>query len=85
MYSDAKRIVHITDMTVRMSGMADIQVRNARSTAPVGAAKVTAPLLTFSPDSTKVSARIVDTVVSLAGATNLASVTVARWCVPPQR
>ena len=65
-------------VTVRRSGMADIQVRNARSAAPVGAARVTAPLLTITPDSTKVSARIVDTVVSLAGATNLASVTVAR-------
>ncbi|MFM1789941.1 MAG: hypothetical protein RLZZ526_268 [Actinomycetota bacterium] len=65
-------------VTVRRAGMADIQVRNARSTALVGAARVTAPLLTVSPGSTTVSARVTDTVVSLAGATNLASVTVAR-------
>jgi len=65
-------------VTVRRPGMADIQVRNARSTALVGAAKVTAPLLTVTPRSTTVSARVNDTVVSLAGATNLASVTVAR-------
>jgi len=65
-------------VTVRRAGMADIQVRNARSTAAVGAARVTSPLLTLAPGSTTVSAREVDTVVSIAGATNLASVTVAR-------
>jgi len=65
-------------VTVRRPGMADIQVRNARSTALVGAARVTSPLLTLAPRSTTVSARANDTVVSLAGATNLASVTVVR-------
>ena len=60
------------------AGMADIQVRNAWSTALVGAARVTAPLLTLTPDSTRISSHRADTVVSMAGATNLASVTVAR-------
>ena len=65
-------------VSVRRAGMADIQVRNAWSTAPVGAARVTAPLLTLTPDSTRISSHRADTVVSMAGATNLASVTVAR-------
>lgn len=65
-------------VSVRRPGTADIQVRNARSTALVGSARVTAPVLVISPGSTTVSAHTVDTVVSLAGATNLVSVTVAR-------
>ena len=65
-------------VTVRRPRMADVQVRNARSTAMVGAVRVTAPLLEITAGSTKVSATAQDTVVSLAGATNLATVTVAR-------
>ena len=65
-------------VTVRRAGMADIQVRNARSTATVGAARVVSPLLTLAPGSTTVTARAADTVVSIAGSTNLASVTIAR-------
>lgn len=65
-------------VTVRRPHMADVQVRNARSTAVVGAVRVTAPLLRITPSSTTVAAAAQDTVVSLAGAGNLATVTVAR-------
>ena len=65
-------------VTVRRPRMADVQVRNARSTAMVGAVRITAPLLRITSTGTTVSAHAQDTVVSLAGATNLATVTVAR-------
>lgn len=63
-------------VTLRRPGMADIQVRNARSTAPVGAARVSRPVIEWSGGTTTVNAHDGDTVVSLAGATNLANVTV---------
>ena len=65
-------------VTLRRAGNADIQVRNARSSAPLGAARVTRPLLSVGAGSTTVSAVGADTVVSIAGDTNLASVTVRR-------
>ena len=63
-------------VSVRRAGMADLQVRNARSTGTVGAARATHPVLEFSRDSTTVHATGPETLVSLAGATNLANITV---------
>lgn len=64
-------------VTVRRPAMADLQVRNARSTGTVGAARITHPLLELTADGTTVHANGGDTLVSLAGATNLTTVTVA--------
>ena len=66
-----------TVVTLRRPGTADLQVRNARSTAVVGAARVTSPLLKVDGSGVTVASHGGDTLVSLAGATNLASVTVA--------
>ena len=65
-------------VSLRRAGQADIQVRNARAAAPVGAARVTKPLFTIEKESTTVTATDLDTVVSIAGDTNLADVTVRR-------
>ena len=63
-------------VTLRRAGMADLQVRNARSTALLGAARVSKPVIEWTANETTVSAHDSDTVVSLAGETNLAKVTV---------
>ena len=65
-------------VTVRRAGMADVQVRNARSTALIGAARITRPVLRLTESGVLVTAHSGDTIVSLAGATNLATVTVQK-------
>ena len=64
-------------VTVRRKGHADIQVREAMPAAPVGAARVAAPLLTLDAKGTTVTAAGGQVQVSVAGASNLGTVPVA--------
>lgn len=63
-------------VTLHRPGAVDVQVRNARASALLGAVRVTRPVIEWTASSTKVNATEADTVVSLAGETNLVNVTV---------
>jgi hypothetical protein len=65
-------------VTVRRPGHADLQVREAVAATPVGAARVTAPLLALDPEGTTVTAAGGQVQVSIAGASNLGTVPVAK-------
>jgi hypothetical protein len=64
-------------VTVRRKGHVDLQVREAMPAAPVGSARVTAPLLTLDAQGTTVTATGGQVQVSVAGASNLGTVPVA--------